>query len=426
MTTENGKTSGYINGDEVNLVSSDGSLGLANDGLRVKNTGVLSADAEKGNIYLSGKDAGTLTLANVKGKDEFVLTSEGTVKAGREAADGVTAVDSQIKTARKVTLDAAGSIDLAKGSLTTDTLALKAGGHISQSAGHAITAPTVSLDTVSGIDLKSGAELDNQKVFNDFQNVTVKNGSDATDVTIGSGGSQDLTVSFTDGSKAQNVTVRNYKNGAVNNLTVNGPVTVAEGISLVNDEADLKTTGTLTVGSGRLHEQAAGALENEDSLTGDDIILNSTKGMINKSLIATHKVELTAANDILNQGIVQAGTSVSMKSDTGSITNKGDVEAKGGDVTMDAKTDLHNQGVVKASQDVGLTSGQSMATAERGSDRWTEPEDESRHDADQRRRPDRYQRFHRTDSPEGYSVRTAMPRRAAASPWTTSRTALLS
>ena len=47
MTTENGKTSGYINGDEVNLVSSDGSLGLANDGLRVKNTGVLSADARR-------------------------------------------------------------------------------------------------------------------------------------------------------------------------------------------------------------------------------------------------------------------------------------------------------------------------------------------------------------------------------------------
>ena len=65
--------------------------------------------------------------------------------------------------------------------------------------------------------------------------------------------------------------------------------------------------------------------------------------MINKSLIATHKVELTAANDILNQGIVQAGTSVTMKSDTGSITNKGDVEAKDGDVNMDAKTDLQNQ-----------------------------------------------------------------------------------
>lgn len=361
MTTENGKTSGTINGDEVNLVSSDGSLGLADDGLRVKNTGVLSADAQKGNIYLSGKDAGTLTLANVNGKDEFVLQSEGTVKAGREAADGVTAVDSQIKAAKKVTLDAAGSIDLKNGSLTTDTLALKAGGHISQTAAHAITAPTVSLDAASGIDLKSGADLDTDKVFNDFQTVTVKNGSDTTDVTIGSGGSKDLTVSFDAASKAKNVTVRNYVSGAVNDLTVNGPVTAAEGISLVNDEDDLKTTGTLTVGSGRLHEYAAGALENEDGLTGEDIILKSTRGMVNKSLIAINKVELTAANDILNQGIVQAGTSVGMKSDTGSITNKGDVEARGGDVTLDAKTDLHNQGAVMASQDVKLTSGGSMA-----------------------------------------------------------------
>ena len=355
MTTESGKTSGYINGDEVNLVSSDGSLGLAEDGLRVKNTGVLSADAEKGNIYLSGRDAGTLTLANVKGKDEFVLQSEGTVQAGREAADGVTAVDSQIKAA-KVTLDAAGSINLAKGSLTTDALALKAGGHISQTAGHTITAPTANLEAAAGIDLKSGAELDNQKVFNDFQTVTVKNGSDAADVIIGSGGSKDLTVSFNNDSKAKNVTVRNYVNGAVNNLTVNGPVTVAEGISLINDEADLKTTGTLTVGSGRLHEYAAGALENEDGLTGDEIILNSTKGMINKSLIATKKVELTAADAILNQGIVQAGTSVTMKSNTSSITNQGDVEAQNGDVTMEAKTDLHNQGAVTGSQSVNLTS----------------------------------------------------------------------
>lgn len=361
MTTENGKTSGTINGDEVNLVSSDGSLGLADDGLRVKNTGVLSADAQKGNIYLSGKDAGTLTLANVNGKNEFVLQSEGTVKAGREAADGVTAVDSQIKAAKKVTLDAAGSIDLKNGSLTTDTLALKAGGHISQTAAHAITAPTVSLDAASGIDLKSGADLDTDKVFNDFQTVTVKNGSDTTDVTIGSGGSKDLTVSFDAASKAKNVTVRNYVSGAVNDLTINRPVTAAEGISLVNDEDDLKTTGTLTVGSGRLHEYAAGALENEDGLTGEDIILKSTRGMVNKSLIAINKVELTAANDILNQGIVQAGTSVGMKSDTGSITNKGDVEARGGDVTLDAKTDLHNQGAVMASQDVKLTSGGSMA-----------------------------------------------------------------
>ena len=49
-----------------------------------------------------------------------------------------------------------------------------------------------------------------------------------------------------------------------------------------------------------------------------------------------------------------------MKSNTSSITNQGDVEAKDGGVTMDAKTDLNNQGVVTGSQDVELTSGQSM------------------------------------------------------------------
>ena len=383
MTTESGKTSGYINGDKVNLVSSDGSLGLKDDGLRVKNTGVLSADAQKGNIYLSGKDAGTLTLANVTGKDEVVLTSDGSVKAGREAADGVTAVDSQIKAAKKVTLDAAGSIDLVNGSLTTDALSLKAGGHISQTAVHAIKAPTVSLDAASGIDLKSGAELEQNKVFNDFQTVTVKNGSDTTDVTIGSGGSQNLTVSFLNNTKARNVVVRNYQNNSGNNMTVNGPLTAAEGISLVNDEGDLKTTGVLTVGNGKLDEHAAGAVENEDILTGENIVMNSTTGILNKkSLISANQVELTAVNDIVNQGIVQAGTYVNMTSNTGSITNNGSVtagtkvgmtskagsitnegavEAKGTDVTMNAKTDLHNANTVTAAQDVSLTSGQSMA-----------------------------------------------------------------
>ena len=150
--------------------------------------------------------------------------------------------------------------------------------------------------------------------------MTLKNASDAADVVLGNGGDEDLTVTFAAGGKAKNVTVYNYENGGGNDLTVNGPVTAAEGISLINDEDDLNTMGTLTVGSGRLHEYAAGALTNEDGLTGEDIILKSTKGM----------------------------------------TNKGDVEAKGGDVTMDAKTDLHNQGAVTASQDVGLTSGGSM------------------------------------------------------------------
>ena len=355
----------YLNAGSLLDLKAAGSIGAEDSGVRILGNGAaINAEAKDGNIYLAGKSKageteGLLLLGTLKTVPGHTISvaSQTSLSLGKD--DETSPLDSQV-TADAVSLSSDSFINLEKGSLITDTLTLKAGGHISQTAGHAVTAPTVSLEAAAGIDLKSGAELDNQKVFNDFQTVTVKNGSAAADVIIGSGGSKDLTVSFNNDSKAKNVTVRNYVNGAVNNLTVNGPVTVAEGISLINDEADLKTTGTLTVGSGRLHEYAAGALENEDGLTGDEIILKSTKGMINKSLIATNKVELTAADDILNQGIVQAGTSVSMTSATGSITNKGDVEAKGGSVTMDAKTDLHNQGAVTGSQDVELTSGQSM------------------------------------------------------------------
>lgn len=317
MTTEQGKTAGYINGEQVSLVSSAGSLGLADDAIRVKNSGILSADAQKGNIYIAGKESGMLTLNQVKGKDEFILQSEGTVQAGSNDAD--TPVESSIQ-ASKVKINSAASTLLNNGSLNVDILNLTAGGSVKQSAAHAIKAKTASVDAEAGISLNSGAEAEAKK-FNAFKNVTLKNASDAADVVLGNGGDEDLTVTFAAGSKAKNVTVRNYKNGVVNDLTVNGPVTAAEGISLINDEADLRTAGTLTVDSGRLHEYAAGALTNEDGLTGEDIILKSTRGM----------------------------------------TNKGDVEAKGGDVIMDAKTDLHNQGAVTASQDVGLTSGGSMA-----------------------------------------------------------------
>ena len=356
----------YLNAGRLLDLKAEGSIGAKDSGVRILGNGAtINAEAKDGNIYLAGKSKageqdGLLLLGTVKTSPghTIAVTAETSLSLGNDEEASMLVGQVQADT---VNLSSDRKIDLKNGTLTANTLNLKAGGSVKQTAAHAITAKTVSVDSASGISLDSGAGLADNPKFNDFQTVTVKNGSDATDVIIGSGGSKDLTVFFDTDSKAKNVTVRNYKNGAVNNLTVNGPVTAAGGISLVNDEADLKTTGTLTVGSGRLHEQAAGALENEDSLTGDDIILNSTKGMINKSLIATHKVELTAADEILNQGIVRAGTTVTMTSAGSSIINKGDVEAKGGDVTMDAKTDLHNQGVVKASQDVGLTSGQSMA-----------------------------------------------------------------
>ncbi len=354
----------YLNAGSLLDLRAAGSIGTKDSDVRILGNGAtINAEANDGNIYLAGKSKvgeqdGLLLLGTVKTRPghTIAVTAETSLSLGNN--EEASMLVSQVQ-ADTVNLSSDREINLKNGTLNANTLNLNAGGSISQLATHAIKAETAFVDAAAGISLNSGAEAEAKK-FNAFKNVTLKNASDAADVVLGNGGDEDLTVTFAAGSKAKNFTVHNYKNGVVNDLTVNGPVTVAEGISLINDEDDLKTTGTLSVGSGRLHEYAAGALTNEDGLTGEDIILNSTKGMTNKSLIATNKVELTAANDILNQGIVQAGTSVSMASATGSITNKGDVEAKGGDVTIDAKTDLHNQGAVTASQNVELTSGGSV------------------------------------------------------------------
>ena len=59
-----------------------------------------------------------------------------------------------------------------------------------------------------------------------------------------------------------------------------------------------------------------------------------------------------------------------MTSAASSITNKGDVEAKGGDVTMDTKTDLGNQGAVTASQSVGLNPEAAWPTKAMWKPRW--------------------------------------------------------
>ncbi|MGN0950323.1 MAG: leukotoxin LktA family filamentous adhesin [Mitsuokella sp.] len=357
----------YLNAGRLLDLKAEGGIGAKDSAIRILGNGAaVNAEAKNGDIYLAGKNKageteGLLLLGSLKTVPGHTVsvTSETSLSLGQD--DEASPIDSQV-TADTVNLSSDRDIDLVKGSLkAAKAMGLKAGGHISQTAAHNIAAPTASLDAQSGIDLNSGAELDNNKVFNDFQTVSVKNGSDQSDVTLGNGGSKDLTVSFLNNTQAKNVAVRNYKNGAGNNMTVNGPLTATEGISLVNDEGDLKTTGVLTVGSGRLHEDAVGAVENEDILTGEKIVMNSTAGILNKkSLISDNQVELTAVNDIVNQGIVQAGTYVNMTSNTGSITNAGSVEAKNGGVTMNAKTDLHNEDTVKAAQDVSLQSGTSM------------------------------------------------------------------
>jgi hypothetical protein len=406
MTTEQGKTAGYINGEQVNLVSSAGSLGHADDLIRVKNSGILSADAQNGNIYIAGKEPGTLTLNQVNGKDEFILQSEGTVQAGSNDAD--TPVESSIQ-ASKVKINSAASTLLNNGSLNADILNLTAGGSVKQSAAHAITAKTASMDAAAGISLNSGAEAEAKK-FNAFKNVTLKNASDAADVVLGNGGDEDLKVTFAEGSKAKNVTVRNYKNGVVNDLTVNGPVTAAEGISLINDEADLRTTGAIdsaadvemTTVNGDIEaggttraaqdiraaaektgqirfvgdaEAVAGRLQAQTDVgdisfegqaaSGTDLTAETTDGSISFEGQATSGRDLTAKTthkgDITFAGLVNADRNlIADAAQTGTITLRKDVTAK-----QDVNLHTHDGSMVFDGSDAGKTEDIHL-TAQRG------------------------------------------------------------
>ncbi len=296
----------YLNAGSLLDLKAAGSIGTEDSGVRILGNGAaINAEAKDGNIYLAGKSKvgeqdGLLLLGTVKTRPGHTIAVAAETSLSLGNNEEASMLVSQVQ-ADTVNLSSDREINLENGTLNANTLNLNADGSISQSAAHAIKAETASVDAATGISLNSGAEAEAKK-FNAFKNMTLKNASDAADVVLGNGGDEDLTVTFAVGSKAKNVTVHNYKNGVMNNLAVNGPVTVAEGISLINDENNLNTIGVIT-----------------------------------------------------------AGQNVGLKSATGSITNQGGVEAKGGDVTMNAKTDLRNQGAVTASQDVGLTSGGSMA-----------------------------------------------------------------
>lgn len=341
MTTEQGKTSGYINGNQVSLISLDGNIGAADDAIRVKNSGILNADARKGSIYIAGKEPGTLTLGQVKGKDEFILQSEGTVQAGSDAADS--SVESNIN-AGKVGIESAASTLLKNGSLTADTLKLKAGGSVKQTAAHAITAPDVSVDAAAGISLNSGAEAES-KMFNAFKEVTLNNASEVTDIVLGNGGDKDLTVTFANGSKAKDVIVRNYAHGKANDLDINGPIAAAAGIALINDEGSLATKGGLNA-KADIRETAKGSLNNRDALHAEqDIVLTATDG------------------SIINDAAITAKRNVTMKAGD-SIENRAATTAYTGAISLNAYHDIKQKGDAKAGTDITAESADGSVTVE--------------------------------------------------------------
>ena len=377
----------YLNAGRLLDLKAEGGIGAKDSGVRILGNGAtINAEAKDGNIYLAGKrkageQDGLLLLGTVKTNPGHTIDVAAETSLGLGSNENASLLVSRVQ-ADAVNLSSDREINLKNGTLTAGTLKLKAGGSINQTAAHAITASDVSVDAAAGISLNSGAEAES-KMFNAFKEVTLNNASEATDIVLGNGGDEDLTVTFADGSKAKDVTVRNYAHGKANDLDINGPIAAAAGIVLINDEGSLATKGGLDA-KADIRETAKGSLNNRDALHAEqDIVLTATDGSIINDAAITAKrnvtmkagdsienraattaytgaISLNAYHDIKQQGNAKAGTDITAESADGSVTVEGSLTS--GKATLAKATD----GDVSVTGDI--TSGTSADLSAAGGD----------------------------------------------------------
>ena len=340
----------YLNAGRLLDLKAEGGIGAKDSGVRILGNGAtINAEAKDGNIYLAGKrkageQDGLLLLGMVKTNPGHTIDVAAETSLGLGSNENASPLVSQVQ-ADTVNLSSDREIDLENGTLTAVTLKLKADGSINQTAAHAIMAKTASVEAGSGIALDSGAGLTVNPKFNSFENVTLKNASEATDVLLGNGGDEDLTVTFADGSKAKDVIVRNYAHGKANDLDINGPIAAAAGIVLINDEGSLATKGGLDA-KADIRETAKGSLNNRDALHAEqDIVLTAADG------------------SIINDAAITAKRNVTMKAGD-SIENRAATTAYTGAISLNAYHDIKQQGNAKAGTDITAESADGSVTVE--------------------------------------------------------------
>ncbi|MGN8835611.1 leukotoxin LktA family filamentous adhesin [Mitsuokella jalaludinii] len=340
----------YLNAGRLLDLKAEGGIGAKDSGVRILGNGAtINAEAKDGNIYLAGKrkageQDGLLLLGMVKTNPGHTIDVAAETSLGLGSNENASPLVSQVQ-ADTVNLSSDREINLKNGTLTAGTLKLKAGGSINQTAAHAITAKTASVEAGSGIALDSGAGLTVNPKFNSFENVTLKNASEATDIVLGNGGDEDLKVIFAAGSKAKDVTVRNYANGEANDLDIHGPIAAAAGIALINDEGSLVTTGGLDA-KADIRETAKGSLNNSDALHAEqDIVLTATDG------------------SIINDAAITAKRNVTMKAGD-SIENRAATTAYTGAISLNAYHDIKQKGDAKAGTDITAESADGSVTVE--------------------------------------------------------------
>ena len=362
----------YLNAGRLLDLKAEGGIGAKDSGVRILGNGAtINAEAKDGNIYLAGKrkageQDGILLLGMVKTNPGHTIDVAAETSLGLGSNENASPLVSQVQ-ADTVNLSSDREINLKNGTLTAGTLKLKAGGSINQTAAHAITAKMASVEAGSGIALDSGAGLTVNPKFNSFENVTLKNASEATDIVLGNGGDEDLKVIFADGSKAKDITVRNYANGEANDLDIHGPVTAAAGIALTNDEGSVTVEGSLTSGKATFAKAAGGNVSiHGDVQSGTSFAAQADNGSVSVTgdITSGTSADLSAAGgNVSITGNVQSGTSVTAQATEGNVTVGGSLTSKDGDTVLSAsdsqkledKGNIRVTGSVDSAHDIEMT-----------------------------------------------------------------------
>ena len=358
-TDPNTEAQGYINASVVNLTATDGSIGEADNAVRILDNGaVVNAIAENGNIILAGvhgdESTGELVLGTINGA-MLDITSISDVSLGR-AEDDSTEETEAVASSITITSDAsieAVNVDLVRGTanIGTSTTAdnnfnlTAKGGSITQSSTHNITTDNVNVSSVNDIRLASQGNKVNSFIVNGLGTDNSINGSIELAGSKDSGFTANLNgITVNNGG----VTVTNYaENGTLNISGGSVTTTDAEKGSVTFSSEGSITSNAAVNSAADINMNADGAIDNDGSLTAqNNVNIDTTAGAIDLS------------------GSVTANTgNVNVETDSGTITTTGNVtgddkviiNSGAGDVTV-------NGNVTAANEEVKVTTGSGSIT----------------------------------------------------------------
>ena len=412
---------GYLNTGHTLSLTAGGTIGTAENALRILDNGVLVNAEAGGNLYLSGV-SGTgskdlLVLGSVKG-NSLAVTSAGSISLGRAEnpeTEAQETVAGTIETDGDVSVTAAGNIDLSNGSIrigaADGTLNLKAeDGSVMQndSALDGIQANTVNIATTGSqlledmdnqishltvtslgaddhiqgsLHLTSAAENVNVDFGGTEGSVTVQNG----DVAITHTGSGTLTgtgMAKTEASEEAGADITMNSKGSIvqkgslnaggdigftgkGSITVTGDAAADQNVTAETENGDIAFEGSVAAMAGSISAGTdSGAITvNGMTTAGTNIGFTSSNGSItvNGNAMAGQNVSAhTEAGDIAFNGSVEAlsGDVTATVAKDGNITFNGQIAATAGSVSAETGSGaITANGTMTAKQNIGLTSG---------------------------------------------------------------------